>query len=76
MKRFEDADGRSWDVVIGRESWGNLYALFIPVAGSPSAELRQTLLRAESLEAAYLELDGLDTNALRELLARSERKHV
>jgi hypothetical protein len=70
MRRFTDAEGRSWDVTIGRESWGALYALFIPV-GSRAEPVRQALLQASDHIAAERELDAMDEAALRALLQRS-----
>jgi hypothetical protein len=70
MRRFTDAEGRNWDVTIGRESWGALYALFIPV-GSRTEPVRQALLQASDHIAAERELDAMDEAALRALLQRS-----
>ena len=71
MRKFVDANGQSWDVVVGRESWGGLLALFVP-AGNGVA--RQAGLRAESLDKAEQELEALDDGALNELLNRSKVK--
>lgn len=60
MRRFVDEEGRTWDVVLGRESWGALYALFVP-AGAGSAEpIRQALLRSAGYDTAYAELMDAD----------------
>jgi hypothetical protein len=69
MRRFLDADGREWEVVVGRESWGAFVALFIAVEGE--AAVRQTPLAASGYEAANAELGELDDEDLRELLDRS-----
>lgn len=73
MRRITDREGSAWDVIVGRESFGALYALFVPAAGNP-AETRQALLRADSSTAAEMELAAMSTAALAELLARSEPK--
>lgn len=73
MRRFTDAEGGTWDVVVGRESWGVLYALFVPVGRD--AVVRQTLLAASGYEAAHSELAELDESELRELLHRSQPKN-
>lgn len=73
MRRFTDPRGRSWDVVVGRESFGALYALFVPAAQT-RAETRQTLLQADSLMAAQASLEGLSEDELTELFERSEPK--
>lgn len=74
MRRFDDHDGQSWEVVAGRESWGALVAIFIPVGGSGDVEMRQSPLSAVSYEAATAEFDRLDDGGLRQLLHRSEPK--
>jgi hypothetical protein len=73
MRRFTARDGRTWDIVIGRASWGAVYAIFAPAAGSDAA-VRQTLLSAVSVEAAQDELYALGPDALQALLDRSEPK--
>lgn len=72
MRRFTDATGRDWEVVAGRESWGALFAIFVPV-GRDGA-VRQTPLSASSYEDANRELGGLEEPELRDLLRRSEPK--
>jgi hypothetical protein len=75
MRRHQDTQGRSWDVTVGRESFGALYALFLPTATNPE-EPRQALLRAESAMEAETELDGLTSDELDDLLQRSEPKRM
>jgi hypothetical protein len=72
MRRFEDRAGRTWDVVLGRESWGALLALFVPVTGS--GPVRQAPLAASAYDAATQELDDLDDAALQRLLDGSAIK--
>lgn len=72
VRRFEGSDGRVWDVVVGRESWGALVALFVPVAGD--VPIRQTMLSAASHEDAAAELEALTGDALEALLDRSTIK--
>ena len=73
MRRFVDREDRTWDVVVGRESYGALYALFVPAAGNP-AEMRQALLGAESRGGADSELDAFSQEELEGLLQRSDPK--
>ncbi|CAN5714878.1 hypothetical protein BH23GEM10_BH23GEM10_09830 [soil metagenome] len=73
MRRFTDSAGITWDVVIGRESWGALLALFVTVRNG-TAEVRQVPLRADSQDAAMQELAGLDDAGLQALLDRSSLK--
>lgn len=73
MRRFVDPEGAAWDVVLGRESWGTLVALFVP-SGAPSRAVRQTMLDAPAYEEAQNELDTMTDEELRRLLARSTLK--
>lgn len=72
MRRFIDREGSAWDVVLGRESWGSLLALFVPAAGA--AAVRQAPLDATAYDTATQELDALDDAALQRLLDRSTLK--
>ena len=69
MRRFVDSEGNTWDVVLGRESWGALLALFVP--GDSSQAVRQAPLRATGYDAATHELDGMDDASLQALLDRA-----
>lgn len=62
-------------MVIGRESFGALYALFIPARDNPE-QPRQALLRADSQAAAETELGALSTGQLNALLEGSEPKSM
>ena len=73
MRRFQDRTGMTWDVVLGRESWGASMALFVPSAASGS-DVRQAPLRSAAHDAAVREFDNLDDAALQELLDRSTTK--
>ena len=70
VRRFEDRHGRSWDVVIGRESWGVHYALFVPVGSGD--DVRQTILRASAYDEAVAEIDALDDARLQQMLDASQ----
>jgi hypothetical protein len=72
MRRFTGPDGTDWDVVIGRESWGTICALFVPVR--TGAAVRQAVLRVSSTDAAELLLDEMDEASLSELLSSSTLK--
>lgn len=75
MRRFSDPRGRSWDVVVGRESFGALYALFVP-AGETRAETRQTLLQADSQAGAQKAVEDMTEEELTALFERSEPKRL
>ncbi|MEX1183524.1 MAG: hypothetical protein WEF86_09850 [Gemmatimonadota bacterium] len=70
MQRFSDRAGVTWDVVLGRESWGGLLALFVPVGDTP-AVVRQAPLVSIAYDAAMQELDDMTDAALQSLLDRS-----
>lgn len=74
MREFRDAQGRAWDVVLGRESWGALLALFVPVGVDRSEAVRQTMLRSDSYEAANRELNAMDEAQLAALFDDSQPK--
>jgi hypothetical protein len=73
MRRFRDRQGRAWDVVLGRASWGVHCALFVPV-GTTDQPVRQAPLAAVAFDAGMQELDALDDAGLQELLDRSTIK--
>lgn len=75
MRRYTDPRGRSWDVVVGRESFGALYALFVPAAET-RAETRQTLLQADSQTAARESVEAMSQDELNDLFDRSEPKRL
>jgi hypothetical protein len=74
MRRFRDPEGRAWEAVVGRESWGAFFAIFAPVAAG--ADIRQAQLQAETWAEAERELEALDDPALHELLERSTIKSL
>jgi hypothetical protein len=74
VRRFTDDRGREWEVVAGRESWGAIFAIFIPTDGT--GPLRQSHLDAASYEAANREMDALDASAMQALLDRSTEKSL
>ena len=74
MRRFVDDEGRTWDVVLGRESWGALYALFVPAASGSAPEVRQALPRSSGYDAAYFELMDADDAELAALFRAATPK--
>lgn len=75
VRRFTDQRDRSWDVVVGRESFGALYALFVPT-GQTRAETRQTLLQADSQAMAQEAVANMSEEELHALFERSEPKRL
>ena len=69
MRVIEDAEGRSWDVVVGRGSWGSLVILFS--LRGPN-ENRTFDLASETVRQAEQELAALTDDELRERLAGSK----
>lgn len=74
MRRFRDGEEREWEVVVGRESWGGFWAIFVP--RGHEGRIRQTMLGAESRDGASRELEALDVSGLRRLLEDSEPKEL
>lgn len=72
MRRFTDADGREWELVAGRESWGRLVAILIPVDGK--SEIRQASLRALAYDEADREIETMTDEELQDLLKGSDPK--
>jgi hypothetical protein len=68
MRAFVDEEGRGWDVVLGKESWGTLVLLFSPRDGG---ETRTSVLSAETMLAASAELDAMTDDDLRARLLES-----
>lgn len=73
MRRFTDEEGRRWDVVLGRESWGTMIALFVPVDGRDD-DVRQVVLQAESYAEAQALLGDAGDVELRTMLERGSPK--
>jgi hypothetical protein len=74
VRRFVDDEGRAWDVVLGRESWGALYALFVPAGPGGTQPVRQALLQAAGYDAAYAELMDADEARIADLFRKSTPK--
>jgi len=72
MRRFTDRSGKRWDIVVGRESWGTLVALFVPEKSAETS--RQAQIAANSYDAAVKDIDEADDAALQALLDRSTVK--
>lgn len=68
MRVIEDAEGRSWDALVGRGSWGSLVILF-SLRGAN--ENRTSDLASETVRQAEQELAALTDDELRERLAGS-----
>ena len=68
MRELTDADGRRWDVLVGRASWGTQVLLF---SRRDAAETRSLPLAAETPMAAERELDALSDDELRERLGEA-----
>lgn len=75
MRRYTDRLGRRWDIVIGRESFGALLALFVPVGGNDEGP-RQVALVSDSRVGADAELDAMQGPQLDGLFERSEPKET
>lgn len=74
MRRFRDHEDRGWEVVVGRESWGAFFAIFVP--RDHDSRIRQTMLDAGSQKEATREIEELDREGIRELLEESKPKDL
>jgi len=68
IRTIADDGGRSWDVTVGRESYGMQVLLFFPKDGGG---VRKAMMAASTRLDADQELAGLDDAALRERLEQS-----
>ena len=68
MRSFLDDAGATWQVTLGKESWGTLVLLFTPLAGG---DARTSILAAETMFDATAELDALTDDDLRARLIDS-----
>ncbi len=68
MRSFLDDAGNSWQVTLGKESWGTLVLLFTPASGG---DARTSILSSETMFDASAEFDALDDDALRARLRDS-----
>lgn len=66
MREFVDVEGRIWDAVVGKESWGTLVIVFSPRDGGAA---RKSILRAETSFDAERELAAMTEEELRDRLA-------
>ena len=66
MRTIEDDQGQTWDVAVGKESYGNMLLLFSQRVGS---EIRKgEVLAASSHVDAAQELDAMSDDELRSML--------
>ena len=72
MRRFTDREGRGWEVVLGRGSWGAHVALFVP--RGHDAPVRQADLAATALDQAMIEIERADEARFQTLLDRSKNR--
>ncbi len=69
MRSLIDAEGRAWDVTLGRGSWGAVVLLFAPRA---EGGVRVAPLASETVRDAERELAEMPEEGLREQLAASQ----
>jgi hypothetical protein len=72
VRVFQDPTGREWEVVVGRESWGTVVAIFILRKGSEPP--RQSLLEVSSADEGSRLLLGMTQGELQALLGGSVLK--
>lgn len=75
MRRFRDTTGREWEVVVGRESWGTVVAIFVAVGGlEPPREAMMEVSSADEGNRVLLSMSGRELNGL--LLASKQKPTV
>lgn len=74
MRAFQDERDRVWDVVVGRESWGAFFAIFVP--RDHDGTVRQTMLDAGDQAGAAREIEEMDREGLLDLLRESKPKET
>jgi hypothetical protein len=72
VRNFRDEEGAEWEVVVGRESWGTIVAIFVPREGENDP--RQTLLDVTSFDRGSRLLREMKEDDLRDLLQISVPK--
>lgn len=72
MIAFSAVDGTEFDVVVGRESWGTVVAMFVPRKGN--APPRQTVMDTSSPEEALTLLRSMTRQELQDLLDKATSK--
>lgn len=74
VRTFSDSEGMEWEVVVGRESWGTVVAIFVR-KGSPDPP-RETLLEVSSWDEGNQQLLEMPVERLRALLDASTPKSM
>jgi hypothetical protein len=69
---FSAVDGTEFDVVVGRESWGTVVAMFVPRKGD--APPRQAVMDTSSPEEALTLLRSMTHQELQDLLDKATSK--
>jgi hypothetical protein len=72
MRLFRDGAGSEWEVLVGRESWGVVVAIFVVRKGPEPP--RQALLEVASADEGNRLLQELSERDLRALLGTSVPK--
>ncbi|MBT8397854.1 MAG: hypothetical protein HKO65_00025 [Gemmatimonadetes bacterium] len=72
MRVFRDDGGNRWDVVVGRESWGTVVAIFVVQEGAEAP--RETMMKVRSPEEGTRELMAMTEEELGDLFTRSAAK--
>jgi hypothetical protein len=74
VRLFKDLLGNEWEVVVGRESWGTVVAIFV-LRGS-SEPPRQAIIDVSSWDDGNRRLQEMTDDDLRDLLGASEKKSM
>jgi len=72
LRSFLDSAGVPWDVMVGRESWGTVVAIFVAREGKEPP--RQALLETASADEGTRLLMSMEAEDLQVLLRNAVRK--
>ncbi|MFP3948586.1 MAG: hypothetical protein ACOC8K_02340 [Gemmatimonadota bacterium] len=72
--KFEDEEGRIWEIVVGRESWGGFLALFVPA--DDEGGIRQAAVDADGHAEASRWIEELGRPGWLRLLEESRPKEL
>ncbi len=72
MRVFRDSSGREWEVVVGRESWGTVVAIFVARGGTDPP--REAMMAVSSADEGARVLLNMSVQELHGLLMASKQK--
>jgi hypothetical protein len=74
VRQFRDSTGREWEVVVGRESWGTVVAIFVARGGTEPP--REAMMEVSSADEGNRVLLSMSVEELHGLLLASKQKQT